>query len=547
MIDEFDRAFPRVAFARRVPPVRIATRMARRLQRKAGTTKRLRHPDVTLRERLPPPVFPPRDIEAERTSAGWRFAFLGEERLFGPDIDRTADGAGQLWRMNLHYMEWLEVVAADAGAEAILHWILANPPRRAGALDDGWNAYALSLRIVCWLQFLARHGAALETETQATIARSLAAQLDWLARFPETDLGGNHLVKNIKALAWGAACFDGGDASEWRALALALLRRELPVQVLDDGFHFERAPSYHTQVAADLIETRMALGADAPPALDEAIGGMVEAARLMAHPDGLPAQFGDSGLHMAYAPALLAEAARVGNRPEPQSGVLPDAGLAAFKSAGFSCFAKFGPLGADALPAHAHGDAGSVELSFVSHRLVVDQGVYEYVSGERRTASRAAASHNLTTPDSGDMADFFGEFRLGWRPEPRILQAHTDGHGLSVEVAHDGFARHAGGAVLSRRIDADANAVRLVDSLSLAGTARWTSRFLLHPDWTASEEDGTVVLQREGARIRFLADTPARLVDAVWWPDMGHERSTQRIVLDWPAAKQRMVMRFERG
>ena len=34
-------------------------------------------------------------------------------------------------------------------------WIAANPPFRAGASSDSWNAYSLSLRVVVWMQQLA--------------------------------------------------------------------------------------------------------------------------------------------------------------------------------------------------------------------------------------------------------------------------------------------------------------------------------------------------------------------------------------------------------
>ena len=79
----------------------------------------------------------------------------------------------------------------------------------------------------------------------------LAAHAGFLRRNLETDVGGNHLIKNLKALV-GLAVFFGDDAL--LARALGRLRRQLSVQVLPDGGHYERAPAYHCQVLGDLID-----------------------------------------------------------------------------------------------------------------------------------------------------------------------------------------------------------------------------------------------------------------------------------------------------
>ena len=132
------------------------------------------------------------------------------------------------------------------------------------------------------------------------MAASLGAQLRFLAGHIETDLRGNHLVKNLKALLWGGAVFTGPEAEAWRTLGSNLLASELEEQVLADGCHYERSPPYHGQVLADLIEVRALLPAGSlRDRLDEALGRMVSVARLLAHPDGLPAGFNDGGLGMA--------------------------------------------------------------------------------------------------------------------------------------------------------------------------------------------------------------------------------------------------------
>ena len=85
-----------------------------------------------------------------------------------------------------------------------------------------------------WMDQLARREA-LHDDVLEPILQSLADQLAWLARNLETDLGGNHLVKNLLALRWGAACFEGPDAVRWGELADEHLITQLAIQVPDDG------------------------------------------------------------------------------------------------------------------------------------------------------------------------------------------------------------------------------------------------------------------------------------------------------------------------
>ena len=76
-------------------------------------------------------------------------------------------------------------------------------------------------------------------------------------------MGGNHLVKNLKALV-GLGVFLGDDRLV--AHAASHLERQIGVQVLADGGHYERSPSYHCQVLGDLIDVAGLLAAAGRPA-----------------------------------------------------------------------------------------------------------------------------------------------------------------------------------------------------------------------------------------------------------------------------------------
>ncbi len=536
-----------IAFARHVPVGQLLARARLTVQRRRSLKSPLSLDGLApgqIEPALNPPAprFPPRTGQVARTANGWRFAFLGRAVEMGETIDWDAPGTGvanQLWRMNLHYMEYLEGLDADAGLALIHQWIAANPPWQPGYWHDSWNSYTLSLRVVVWMQRIAAWSVDRSHPALASIHASLAQQLSFLERNLELDIGGNHLVKNIKALSWGAAFFTGATADRWRARALELLDKELARQVLADGVHYERSPSYHAQVFADLIETRDALGPAAPEALDRALGGMARATALLAHPDGGAALFNDAGLTMAYPPGecLTAYTAATGRTvPQPQGGfALPTAGYFGLHTPLLTLIADHGRVGPDDLPAHAHGDIGSIELSVAGRRMIVDQGVFEYVPGARRDASRSAHHHNVLAIDGAEPADFFGAFRCGRRPSVWVSEAEVQPDALTLAGGHDGFAHLPGRPIVSRRIEAQGDTIRIRDRIEGAHWPPATWRMLLHPECEATLDANTATLRRGSAQLIIHASQPLRLEAATWWPDMGREESTQRLCLTLPS------------
>lgn len=537
MIEKIQR---QLSFALRVPPRQIARRAWLKVRRAAEA--RLRPPlevaGLTRVERPPLPLFPPRTGLARRTDAGWAFRFLGREVRTDGGIDWRAPGPGagdQLWRMNLHYMEYLEEAEDADLAAAIERWIEANPPYAPGSTGDAWNAYALSLRTLVWMQQLARRD--LPAAVALTAERSLAAQLLYLERHLETDVGGNHLIKNAKALLWASAFFAGPAAARWRETGLALLERELPRQILADGMHFERSPSYHCQVFADLLEIRHALGADPlGGALDRALGGMARAAADLAHPDGRVAQFGDAGLSMAYPPGacLAAHAALFGDAPAPRAVfAFADAGYYGVRQGGDAAIVDAGRIAPPELPAHGHGDIGSFEWSLAGRRIVIDQGVFEYVSGPKRQASRTAASHNTLWIEGSDQAEFFGAFRCGRQARAEPIEYEPAPGGFRLAVRHDGFRRLSGGPLHERRFEVGPRRIRIEDRLhgGAGGTAR--IGLLLHPSAAVQQiETGQWRITCGNAAALVRASAALRAEPAVWWPDMGIELPTSRLVIE---------------
>ena len=521
-------------FARHIPLRQLARRVQLTVRR--GTEARLRPKlavhGVRLEDDAPRPLFRPAASETRRTREGWQFTFLGKTNACGPRVSWIMPGTDdQLWAMNLHYFEHSEALNDQDWADLARQWIGANPAYSPGSTHAGWNAYALSLRVVSWLQQLAVRRS-LDEETVALVTGSTAAQLHYLERHLETDIGGNHLFKNIVALLWGSAALATPRASRWRALGLRLLRREL-AQILPDGVHFERSPSYHAQIVGDCLNIRRVLGGNALGGrLDRAIQSGLQAAVDLAHGDGLPAQFGDAGLHMALSPSALCEAAAAMgfSAPEPRpTFAFPDAGYFGVRVDRDALIIDAGPLGPDSLPGHAHGDMFAFEWSIGGRRVIVDQGVFEYVAGERRQTSRSAANHNTVAAPGADQGDFFGAFRLGRRTRLAHRNVAFKADRISLNGGHTGFIGPARRVRHDRSIEAGPREIRVKDRLSAPLTGASAS-LLLSPEAKPSlNPDGTVSIGGFERPIMLSADGEIRIEPALWWPDMGVEIATSRL------------------
>ncbi len=529
----FGRHMPLEKLARRAELV-ARRRLADRLGPRAPAA-----PAARAAAAPPQPLFAPRPgCAVAPRGAGFAVTLLNRcVEMPGPGIDWQAPGPGpraQLSRMTLHYMEYLEGAEDALWARLVSDWLDANARPRPGAWADAWNAYALATRACVWMDELARRRARLPASLVARAEESLLGQLAFLARHLETDLGGNHLIRDLRALIRGAAYFEGRAPEGWRRRAVARLRREVARQILPDGMHFERSPSYHCQVMADLLDCRAALGAEGAW-LDGPLAAMALAAADLAHPDGGVVLLNDAGLSMARAPGdcLAAYTRLIGPAPAPRDTfAFPDAGCFGMRRGPLYLVADCGRIAPDDLPAHGHCDALGFELSVDGRRVIVDQGVFEYVAGPRRDAARSTAAHNTLALAGAEQAEFFGAFRCGRRPEVTLERWEAGPKGIRLEGRHDGYRTAPGRPVHRRRFDADATGVTIEDRLAGGPTADATAGFLLHPDIRAEPgpDVKAVRLHLEGrARLVVAATAPIRLEPAVWWPDLGVERRTTRL------------------
>ncbi|MDG1809544.1 MAG: heparinase II/III family protein, partial [Pirellulaceae bacterium] len=211
-----------------------------------------------------------------------------------PEIQRLP----HLWRFQLQYHEFLLAHIADAPpGESASHWqdvwrVLESwletfRPESTLRRVDAWHAFCISRRIPVWISLLTNPE--IDSTLEQKLTHSLFQQASWLHDHLETDLGGNHLLENLTALALAASFLTTAHWKTWLATVQKKLTAELKHQILPSGEHFERSPMYHCQVLRNLLLVALVTKNSCPELSQRSL----EASRIMfdflqqiLHPDG---------------------------------------------------------------------------------------------------------------------------------------------------------------------------------------------------------------------------------------------------------------------
>jgi hypothetical protein len=409
-------------------------------------------------------------------------------------IDWKGLGRGSELDLNQHYeisyLGWLLVL--PSAIQQAVHCIREiNHLGERGAWVDmlAWTPISVSNRLINLV-------ALIECGRQAGAAEAIRTLLDhgdvccgFLERRLETHLGYNHLVFNIVAtLLWRAAT----NRSLPRR-ALRMLRRTLAEQILPDGGHAERSPTYHVHVLTLIIlAQQLRLPPDLSEFLDDVVTRMRGALAIMSHPDGDIGLFSDSALHDA-PPARL-----VSREHDKAKGVhlLPDFGLAKLCSGKDALLMDCGALGAFNNPGHGHADFLSCEVSLEGERFLIDPGTASYKAGPVRDATRSCHGHNGPCYDGRDLAEFCGAFTIGLSSRVHLGEVTSNTVTAICRPYFDAAA------ALQRRVEISRTGFMIEDAWTRAENLRPSSTYIVGPSWR--------IVSRTATEIEFASTVSGR-------------------------------------
>ncbi|MBW3577883.1 MAG: heparinase II/III family protein [Actinobacteria bacterium] len=432
-------------------------------------------------------------------------SLLNEHRELGWPPVRAPEDASQLWRYHLHYLEWAWSLLRDSGetgkrfGQLWLSWRQAN---RFGG-GEAWSPYVASVR--AWVLCHLYGELADNSELKRDLVEDLRLHAGFIRTHLELDVGGNHLMKNLKALVGLGIFFD--DKLLLRA-ALRLLHVELDRQVLPDGGHFELSPSYHVQVLGDLTDIAGLLNAyrgTCPSTLSDAIRRMKDWMVAMLLPDGDVPLFNDC----VSVPRRLVDVLTGGARPSELFRLLSDSGYFVARMGPFHLVGDIGSPCPDELPAHAHADCLSFVLTVDGQRVIVDTGTSTY-EGDRRHYERSTRAHNTAEVGGENQTEVWGRFRAARRARPKVEEVFSRCGRSAVQAAHDGYLRLPERALHRRRWDLRDDALTILDTVAAKGTVPVAFYLHIEPGIEPKKVDAKTVVA-DPVRMRFDSRHPFKL------------------------------------
>ena len=402
------------------------------------------------------------------------FCAVGRSRAFPSAGFWSDQGDGLLFLFHLHgfaalaeYAAGSRTATADAfWADVVSSWL----EQHSRPSSPAWHPFPTSIRVVSWAAAVSAIDAWPEA-LRRRLTASLVHQALYLRRTIEHDIGGNHVLKNAKALIFAGAV---GEDDGLSAAGLRLLERELRSQVLADGGHEERSTSYHREICRDLSELVELLGRTgrgAPAWLEEASAAMEGWLEALAGPDG-----GVPLLNDAW------EGPPLGGPTGAAVQELASSGYTALRGESEHMVVDAGPMCPPHLPPHAHADVLSVVLWADGHPLLVDPGSCTY-SGPDRDAFRSTAAHNTVEVEGQSQCLFWGDFRAAFQPRVRRFPARPTEGAVVVGGSHDGYRRLPEPVDHARRVVWwPGEGVVLVDLLSGHGAPAFSSPLHVAPD-----------------------------------------------------------------
>lgn len=468
---------------------------------------------------IAPGVFQVLNTQCDVAQSGWD----------NPDLPK-------LLRYNLHYFDDLNAEGSAARRDwhrgMVTRWIAKNPP----SSGSGWEPYPTSLRMVNWIKWDLCGSNKLD---DAAVA-SLAVQARWLMRRLEWHLLGNHLFVNAKALVFAGLFFEGEEARIWLERGMAILAREVPEQILPDGGQFELSPMYHALAVEDLLDlaniaqcfdTRLS---SAHRALFDTwrarIPAMLRWLRAMSHPDGRIGFFNDAAFGIAPEnAALLTYGASLGlpeSDPIPPLCRLESSGYARLQKGAAVVLADIAPVGPTYLPAHAHADTLSFEMSLHGARLIVNGGTSVYGADAERHRQRGTAAHSTLCLNGENSTEVWGGFRVGRRARVSEVKCRSTPGALRLAAQHDGYTHMPGRPVHHRTWELQHDRLIVIDTVRGGGTHSANIRYHLAPGITAraNAPRGVDLIAAEGrplGTLKVLGPGQLHVESGSWHPEFG--------------------------
>lgn len=400
--------------------------------------------------------------------------------------------------------------AKDKAKYIVLKWINENP------FPEGIHyvsAMECGLRIPVFFYVL-RLLKELDQKEQNCLLRAIY-QHAWLIskRLSLFSSRGNHTIAESVGLIFAGTIFRKTSVGHrWFENGVKLMKRELPLQILDDGGPAEQAFGYHRFVL-DLywLTTGFLTNNSLPDANSWQDRLLTGESFISAFQDscGRFPLIGDSDDGHAVAPSLLPKH-KIPKINHQIQNVFSKSGHTVVKNNNILFTFNHSCLGMPPLFNHGHADALSITLTKKGVPVLVDSGTYRYNGvPEWRQYFKGTRAHNTVTIDNLDQA--FQETSFIWsRPyetklnRPPFIRRGKNG-GSFFHAMHNGYSKSLEGVYHLRSIlFFDEGNFLIKDSFQGRGNHRFEINFHFHPNISIQKEKEWWVAKNNQNTLLFI-------------------------------------------
>jgi hypothetical protein len=364
------------------------------------------------------------------------FSFLNMKYSFEKEINWNFNEYGKLWNYNLQYFSYLldEEIPVDERLQLLRDFSI-NLLENKVVLEP----YPVSLRIVNIFQFHNRHP--LKDEV---IIRSVLMQINYLENNLEFHILANHLLENALAIFISAIYIN-----DIRLLkkSAKLLEKQLQVQILNDGGHYECSPMYQSillsrlLLAIDISINSKIFSTEVVLMLKENVSKMLSWISSFSFPDNSWALMNDAATGIAPVNSQLFSAAKHLNIGVINGG-LKESGFRKLNGTNWEMIVKIGEVLPSYQPGHVHADILSFCLWVEGKQVIVDSGTSTYTISKQRIKERSTSAHNTVSISGINQSDVWSGFRVGKRAEVVLLQDKPDILEAIVYFQGNKYANH---------------------------------------------------------------------------------------------------------
>lgn len=401
-----------------------------------------------------------------------KFEFLNLNKKFDSAIDWNFDKHGKLWTYNLTYFDYLSQSRDKDELLELIYSFIESIPN----MKDGLEPFPISLRGMNWIKFLSYNHI-----RNQKIDDSLYAQYHILLDNLEYHLLGNHLLENAFSLLFGAYYFED---ETFYLKSKKILNKELNIQILRDGAHFELTPMYHQIMLFRLLDCINLLKNNRWQN-DDLLDFLIEKSELMlgwlehiSYENGDIPLLNDSTNGIApHSLDLYAYAKRL--NLTSRKILLSESGYRKIKKNSYEMTVDVGEIGAKFIPGHAHADTLNFELRVKGRPFIVDVGLSTYETSQRRVLERSTKSHNTVECLGISQSDVWGGFRVANRASIVKLDEKEN----YISAIHNGYKKL--GCLHTRTWKFYNNRIIIEDNLSRR--IKSISRLHFHPSVTKED------------------------------------------------------------